>query len=75
MTINMVHTEQYALAPEIAQRYRTSTAQVYQWARERKFPQNCVLRIGKKMLFDLKALDEWAANGGSPLAQQSAQTA
>ena len=66
MSANRVHERQYAIASEIADLYRTSAAQVYQWVRESKFPKNCVLRIGKKLLFDLTALNEWAEKGGSP---------
>ncbi len=63
----------YAVAGEVAERYRTSRAQIYDWVRQRKFPTGCVLRIGKKLLFDLGALDEWANRGGSPMLEENSQ--
>jgi predicted DNA-binding transcriptional regulator AlpA len=66
--------KRYAIAPEVAERYRTSRAQVYQWTREHKFPSQCILRIGKKILWDLEVLDAWAAAGGSPTLDQATGT-
>lgn len=58
--------KKYAIASELATRYRTSAAMIYEWTRQHKFPRNSVVRIGKKLLFDLDVLDEWAQQGGSP---------
>lgn len=58
--------KRYATAPEVARLYRTSPAVIYTWAREGRFPSNAVLRIGRKILWDLDALEAWAARGGSP---------
>lgn len=58
--------KRYATAPEVAGLYRTSPAVIYTWAREGRFPSNAVLRIGRKILWDLDALEAWAARGGSP---------
>lgn len=71
-----VKEKRYAIAPELAIRYRTSPAQIYDWTRQGRFPANCVLRIGKKILFDLDALDAWAEQGGSPMnSSENAATA
>ena len=75
MSASLDHVKQYAIAPEIAELYRTSTAQVYEWVRAGRFPKNCVLRIGRKILFDLSALDAWAAGGGSPLSKNQERNA
>jgi Helix-turn-helix domain len=63
---NSSQIKRYGIVPEVAEQYRTSPAQIYSWVREGRFPANCVLRIGKKILLDLDALDVWATNGGSP---------
>jgi predicted DNA-binding transcriptional regulator AlpA len=60
-----MENKQYVNTAELADRFRTSPAQIYDWAREHKFPQRCVLRIGKKLLFDIEAINKWAAEGGS----------
>ena len=57
--------KRYAIAPEVAARFRTSAAQIYDWAREQQLPSNCILRIGRKLLFDLDGLDKWARRIGN----------
>lgn len=66
MRTSQKQDKRYAVAPEVASRYRTSTAQIYDWRRRGLIPTNCVVRIGKKILFDLDALADWATQGGSP---------
>lgn len=55
----------YGTAAEVAVLFRTSTHQIYDWARKGKIPGSCIFRIGRKMLFDMDELELWAVNGGS----------
>lgn len=71
----MSEEKRYGIAPEVAAMYRTSPAVIYQWAREGRFPANAVLRIGKKLLFDMSALEIWASNGGTPIKSSEQQAA
>jgi hypothetical protein len=70
MDTNDRQHKRYAIASEIAVRYRTSPAQIYDWTRQGKFPATAILRIGKKILYDLEALEDWAERGGSPAKAQ-----
>jgi hypothetical protein len=58
-------TARFLLAREVAQMFRTNVQQVYEWARTGVLPPGCVLRLGRKVIFDSEALREWAANGGA----------
>jgi hypothetical protein len=63
--------KRYATVSEVAIRYRTSDAQIYQWIRELVFPSKSILRLGKsgkKILFNLDVLDDWEASGGCPVS-------
>jgi excisionase family DNA binding protein len=62
--IVMVASKKYLLASEVAKILRTNPQQIYEWARTGVIPPNCVLRLGRKVLFDRDALAEWAATGG-----------
>jgi excisionase family DNA binding protein len=64
----------YGIVPELAKLYRTSPAQIYQWIAEGRIPPKAVLRIGKKILVDLDALEEWATAGGSPASRTNTHT-
>jgi len=46
----------YLIADEVASLYRTSRWQVYEWARQGIIPPECVIRLGRKILFDAEAL-------------------
>lgn len=56
----------YLTVPEGAEFLRTSAAVLYQWIAEKRIPAACVARIGRKILLNRFALEQWAANGGSP---------
>jgi predicted DNA-binding transcriptional regulator AlpA len=62
----MTNEEPFLTAAEVSQRYRSSTAQIYQWVRDRRIPEYCVVRIGRKILFSAVALTRWETKGGSP---------
>lgn len=46
----------YLKADEVAAMYRTSRWQVYEWARRGVIPAECVIRLGRKILFDIEAM-------------------
>lgn len=71
----MMSEKRYAVASEVAVMYRTSPAVIYLWTREGRFPANAVLRLGRKILWDLDALESWAANGGTPIKSSEQRAA
>lgn len=46
----------YLKAEEVATLYRTSRWQVYDWARRGVIPSKCIIRLGRKILFDVEAM-------------------
>lgn len=46
------------------------TSQFYDAVRRGHVPDGVVVRIGRRLRFDLEAAKEWAAKGGTPLEQQ-----
>ena len=46
----------YLKAEEVATLYRTSRWQVYEWARRGVIPSECVIRLGRKILFDAEVM-------------------
>ena len=49
-------------AAELAERWGEDTQTIYTLAREKGLP---VIRFGRAMRFDPRAVAEWAANGGT----------
>ncbi len=45
--------------------------QIYDAARNGFIPPGVAVRIGRRLRFDLDALKEWAARGGTPLNEQA----
>lgn len=55
--------KQFATADEVAKMFRVSKARIYDWARTGTLP---FFRVGpRKMMFDTKAIESWASDGGS----------
>ena len=46
----------YLKAEEVAALYRTSRWQVYEWARRGVIPSECIIRLGRKILFDVEVM-------------------
>lgn len=65
-------SKEYKTAREVALMLRTSHVQIYEWARTGVFPPGCVIRLGRKVLFDAEALAAFAARGGTVESSQAA---
>ncbi len=46
---------------------------IYTYVSRRRIPPECVRRIGRKLLFDLTAVDRWISGSAPPAAQATAQ--
>lgn len=44
---------------QMAEKLCSTTATVYSWVYTKKIPSNCVVKVGKKLLFDNKAVNQW----------------
>ena len=56
MAETLARDARYLKAEEVATLYRTSRWQVYEWARRGVIPSECIIRLGRKILFDAEAL-------------------
>jgi excisionase family DNA binding protein len=54
--------KRFKTAVEVAPWLRTTTARIYELARQNKLPH---IRVGRKVLFEEGALDAWANRGGT----------
>lgn len=59
------NADEFGTVKELAARYRTSPPVVFQWIAEKKFPENVILRLGRKILIHWKNLEAFEANGGT----------
>jgi excisionase family DNA binding protein len=57
-------SREFLTVKEVAARHRTTSATVYQWIAEKRFPESVVLRLGRKILIHRKNLEEFEAQGG-----------
>ncbi|HEX8279035.1 MAG TPA: helix-turn-helix domain-containing protein [Segetibacter sp.] len=56
--------QEFLTVPENAARYRTTPPVMYRWIVENRFPENALLRIGRKILFHRKNLEAFESQGG-----------
>jgi excisionase family DNA binding protein len=56
--------KEFLTVKEVADRHRTTSATVYQWISEKRFPESAVLRLGRKILIHRKNLEELEVQGG-----------
>ena len=56
--------KQFLMVKEVAVRYRTSTLMIYRWVSEKRFPENVVFRLGRKILFHRQNLEAFEVEGG-----------
>ena len=63
-------TATFLTAVEVAQRYRSTPNQIYQWTRDGRIPNICFIRIGRKLLFKAAGLTRWETEGGSPVGHE-----
>jgi predicted DNA-binding transcriptional regulator AlpA len=56
--------QEFLTVPENSSRYRTTDAVMYRWIAENRFPQNVVIRLGRKILFHRKNLETFESQGG-----------
>ena len=47
---------------EMANKLKSTVGTVYSWVSMRKIPTDCVVKLGRKLLFDLDAVNRWLAN-------------
>ena len=55
---------------EMANHIRSTVGTVYAWVSMRRIPDPCVVKLGRKLLFDLTEVDKWLASckaGRNPL--------
>ncbi len=46
---------------EMAAKLKSTVGTVYAWVSMRKIPTDCVVKLGRKLLFDLDAVNQWLA--------------
>lgn len=61
---SVMESREFLIAQELAIRYRTSQLMIYRWVSEKRFPENVVLRLGRKILFHRQNLEEFELKGG-----------
>ena len=64
------NNDEFLTVKEVAARYRTSPAVVFQWIAEKRFPENVIVRLGRKILVNRKSLQEFEANGGTAQTEE-----
>lgn len=63
--VTFPNADDFLTVKELAARYRTSTAVCFQWIAEKRFPENVILRLGRKILINRKNLETFEATGGT----------
>lgn len=56
--------KEFLTVRELAARHRTTTATIYQWIAEKRFPESVVLRLGRKILIHRGNLEAFESLGG-----------
>ncbi len=56
--------KEFLTVREVATRHRTSSAVVYQWISEKRFPESTVLKLGRKLLIHRRNLEAFEEQGG-----------
>ena len=69
------NADDFGTVKELAARYRTSPAVCFQWIAEKKFPENVILRLGRKILINWKNLEAFEATGGTAAQPEEKQKA
>ena len=62
--------QKFLTVPEVAKRYRTNNQVIYRWVSEKRFPENVVLRLGRKILFHCQNLEAFETRQGSLFTSQ-----
>jgi predicted DNA-binding transcriptional regulator AlpA len=55
-------------ADAVAEMFGVKQARIYDAARQGIFPAGVVVRLGRQIRFDVGRIEEWARDGGQPLA-------
>lgn len=58
---------------ELAQKIHSTKGAIYTWVSMRKMiPTSCVVKLGRKLLFDLEGINDWLNNARlAPLPSQA----
>ncbi len=44
---------------ELADKIHSTIGTVYSWVSMRRIPATCIVKLGRKLLFDLDAVNQW----------------